>query len=147
MRSLRFSILLLFLLSACTSATMIPGEGIDAEIDLSQLDMRHSWKVFTGPERTVIGVNDVNSIERGRKLFTKHCQACHGPNGEGDGPLAKQKKIKPANLKNLARNAPNYYLVVQINNGKSDMPRWQDLLTPEQTWDLTNFIQSLGLNE
>lgn len=35
----------------------------------------------------------------GKALFARHCAACHGPNGLGNGPLSLDLVRKPANLK------------------------------------------------
>jgi mono/diheme cytochrome c family protein len=111
------------------------------------INMRHGWTVFTGPGRTLIGVNDEASITRGKALFSSHCQKCHGASGIGDGPYAKEHGLKPANLASISRLMPNHYLVVQITDGRGNMPSWKDLLDPQQTWDLTNYIQTLGKTE
>jgi mono/diheme cytochrome c family protein len=39
---------------------------------------------------------------KGKELFTKHCGACHGPSGKGDGPAAAALTPKPADLTNKA---------------------------------------------
>src|SRR5688572_12191158 len=31
---------------------------------------------------------NAESIEAGKKLYQRHCAACHGPNGKGDGGMA-----------------------------------------------------------
>jgi len=36
--------------------------------------------------------------EFGRSVYEQHCQHCHGPKGQGDGPDAKTLTIKPANF-------------------------------------------------
>jgi cytochrome c oxidase cbb3-type subunit 2 len=36
--------------------------------------------------------------ERGRRMFARWCVACHGPEGRGDGPLAKRLAKPPVNL-------------------------------------------------
>lgn len=106
-------------------------------------ETRHGWTIFTGPKRTVVDVNDENSIKRGKTLFLNHCAACHGESGVGDGPKAKRLKLKPANLTRFSKAHSNYYLVFQVNEGKGDMPQWKDALTPRETWDLSNYIQTL----
>ena len=131
----------LFLIS-CTLTSIDPSGGADMEIDLTTIDMRHGWAVFTMPKRTVIGVNDKASIDRGSQLFQKYCTRCHGKDGRGSGTFAKEKGLKPANLRNLSREVSNTYLVIQINDGKGAMPKWQDFLTSQQLWDLTNYIQT-----
>jgi mono/diheme cytochrome c family protein len=34
----------------------------------------------------------------GRRLYVSYCQLCHGTGGKGDGPLAKEMQISPADL-------------------------------------------------
>ena len=113
-------------------------------VDLTNKDMRHGWTILTGPKRTLLGVNDKDSILRGKKLYAKHCAGCHGKDAKGDGFVGKSFNIKPANLTKISGQESNYYLVLQINNGRGSMPKWQDLLTPRETWDLSNYIQSLN---
>lgn len=148
MKSLRTPIALATLtlvFSACVMRSITPGDTMEMnmDFDLSAVDMRHGWAFMSPPKLTYVGTNDEDSIARGQKLFEQHCQKCHGESGVGDGPYAKQTKIKPANLQNLTGDVTNTYLVVQINNGKGAMPRWQDALNQQQSYDLTNYIRTL----
>jgi len=34
-------------------------------------------------------------LQRGRKLYLRHCQLCHGPTGAGDGPGARNLTPRP----------------------------------------------------
>lgn len=34
----------------------------------------------------------------GKDVFKKHCAICHGPNGEGNGPMAKAYNLTPPAL-------------------------------------------------
>ncbi len=40
-------------------------------------------------------------LENGKKVFSKTCSSCHGPEGAGDGPIAAglPDNMKPRNLK------------------------------------------------
>ncbi len=116
---------------------------MNMDFDLSAMDMRHGWAFFTPPKVTYVGNNDEDSAKRGKKLFIQHCQKCHGETGIGNGTLAKEMKIRPANLQNLNSEVTNTYLVVQINNGKGAMPKWEDFLNQQQAYDLTNYIRTL----
>lgn len=109
--------------------------------------MRHGWAIFTGQKPTASRSLDLDSVKRGQMVFINHCAGCHGSDGKGDGEIAKQFKIQPTNLRNLSKEKSNHYLVVQISNGKGNMPQWQDLLTTKQTWDVTSYIQSLNSAE
>ncbi len=118
----------------------------DVRESVEDQQMRHGWTVFSGPQRTILDVNDEDSIRRGAKVYQQHCMLCHGQGGRGDGPLAKAMGIQPTSLAAISKTLPNHYLVIQINRGKGDMPHWEDLLSSRETWDLTNYIQSLQNN-
>ena len=146
MRSTFYILMALVLVqSGCAVRSVTPGDTmeINMDFDLSSLSMRHGWAFMSGPAPKYTGNSSPESIARGKKLFQKNCQKCHGPSGKGDGPLAKKLNIKPANLQKIGDEITNTYILVQINNGKGDMPRWKDYLTQEETVDLTAYIRSL----
>ncbi len=141
-----YFLLPLIFLFGCTIKSITPNDGLEVnmDFDISSLDMRHGWTFLTFPPKTTEFRNDKDSIDRGQKLYVQHCQKCHGEKGLGDGPTAKNSTIKPANLTNLSKELTNTYLVVQINNGRGDMPKWQDFLNTQQTWDLTQYLRHLS---
>ncbi len=104
---------------------------------------RHGWAIFSGPIPTRVNSNDAASVERGHFLYKQHCAKCHGKNGKGDGPYADNLKHKPANLTVPARISGSHYIVYQVSNGRGDMPSWNEVLTPKETWDISNFVKSL----
>jgi mono/diheme cytochrome c family protein len=42
------------------------------------------------------------SAYSGEKLFARYCASCHGPRGEGDGPVAPFFKLAPPDLTRIA---------------------------------------------
>jgi mono/diheme cytochrome c family protein len=42
-----------------------------------------------------------DSEPSGSELFARHCQGCHGHDGEGGGPTAAAMQITPPNLRTL----------------------------------------------
>ncbi len=136
---LSFIVAVLFLGVFTGCQTTDKSEGVVVDPKTS----RHGWTVFSGPKRTLVDVNDEGSIARGKALYQQHCQKCHGPKATGDGPLAKELGLKPRNLRVYQKQLPNYYIVMQINKGTGEMPRWQDTLSSRESWDLSNFIRSL----
>ena len=139
-------IILVTLVGGCVVRPVAPGDMMELNfaLDLAEVDMRHQWEVITPPQLTYVGVDDKESEARGKVLFQKNCVQCHGPTGVGNGPVAEKLNIKPANLQNIEMGTTNTYLVVQINNGKGEMPSWKDYLTKEQMYDLTNYIRTLA---
>lgn len=55
-----------------------------------------SWKLSVAPRQ-------VPDLQRGEILFAQHCVGCHGTQGKGDGPLAKEMDPAPRNFHDDAR--------------------------------------------
>jgi mono/diheme cytochrome c family protein len=94
----------------------------------------------------------------GRRLFVSYCQLCHGPDGHGDGPLAKQLNIKPVDLVKSSR-ARSDTILKKIITGRgrqtitgrdrhnliSDaMPQWENVFSDEQIDALIAYLRFLG---
>jgi mono/diheme cytochrome c family protein len=73
----------------------------------------------------------------GGKLFLDHCAACHGPMGEGDGPVATSMAIAVPSLRTLAmrnggvldEDAVAAYIdgrEPRAAHGQRQMPVWGD---------------------
>ncbi len=134
----------LILLLGCTVNSISPsGGGLDIDVDISKESFRHGWAYFSKPFTTKVESRDQDSIQRGRQLYLHHCQKCHGEKGRGDGSLAKALKIAPADLTKLPSGLSDTYILVQIKQGKGNMPMWRDFLTEKQSRDLTHFIIDL----
>ncbi len=83
------------------------------------------------------------SIARGAPLYAQDCAACHGAGGRGDGPLAGKLPIRPADLTEphlFAHKIGEIYWWVSYGRGDGVMPGFADELTPDQRWDLINFV-------
>jgi len=83
------------------------------------------------------------SISRGMPLYAANCTQCHGVEGRGDGPLAASLPIRPADLTEphlFAHKVGDIFW--WVSNGKANgvMPGFADKLTPDQRWDLINFV-------
>jgi mono/diheme cytochrome c family protein len=71
----------------------------------------------------------------GRALYEQHCMFCHGPAGKGDGPLAKDLRVPPADLTTIAKRRAWKFPDVEIReiidgrrsvrgHGGKEMPIW-----------------------
>lgn len=103
-----------------------------------------------------------DSIKKGNALFQDNCMICHGPEGKGDGPLAKQVAdvwgypIEPANFTlpagtpggvKLGHDSRHLFITTMNGVGGDPMPAFQGQLTASQVWDIVHFIQSLRVQE
>ncbi len=85
------------------------------------------------------------SIALGQKAFAQNCASCHGAEGQGDGPLAKQLPNPPADL-----TAGHIYahsdgdLFWWISHGIADtpMPGFAGRMDEATIWNLIDFIHA-----
>jgi len=85
---------------------------------------------------------DPKLSKEGEGIYVKHCLQCHGPQGKGDGPVSKKYGVKAANLQNASKTLSNHTIFIQVAEGKGDMPQWMDVLTEEEVWSLTHYINT-----
>jgi mono/diheme cytochrome c family protein len=89
------------------------------------------------------------AASEGERLYLDHCAACHGEQGEGDGPAAEALWPPPANLRWVARRpmASDGYLMWAIAEGGaalgSAMPAFADALTETERWKIVTFLRTL----
>lgn len=78
------------------------------------------------------------SIAEGKKLFEKHCIACHGKTGkEGIGPDLK------ASLRIHGNSDGEIFHVITAGVKGTAMKGFKDELSDEMRWHLVNYITSL----
>ena len=94
---------------------------------------------------------DPASAARGRTVYQQYCLACHGLNGDGNGPAIAGLRIRPPSFRNprhfLAPGMDGaHFWVVQHGDGQTDgMPAWQGSLTDQQMWDAVNYIKQIAV--
>jgi mono/diheme cytochrome c family protein len=88
---------------------------------------------------------DEASIARGAIFYDINCKMCHGPAGNGKGPLAAfLVEVKPADLTSaLVTNQADGDLFLTLTNGKGMMPYFVESLSVRDRWDVVNFIRTL----
>lgn len=91
---------------------------------------------------------DAISIDRGTALFAEKCTACHGPQGKGDGPLAKTLPKKPVDLLTEPHTSQHtvgdFYYWITIGFSEFGMPGFGGQLSEDDRWDLVNFLHANG---
>ena len=90
---------------------------------------------------------DGASIARGKELYTINCQMCHGPAGEGNGPVAAFLANRPANFTTeVVQSKSDGSFFLTISNGiDGRMPALNENLTVSERWDVVNFLRTLKL--
>lgn len=86
-------------------------------------------------------------LQRARALFTENCAACHGVNGQGDGPQARGMEPPPTDFTDTTRYAQRtlYGLYSTITAGVDDTPmRSFHELSEDDRWNLAFYAGSLA---
>ncbi len=95
------------------------------------------------PDTTAERTANPASIAAGRVLYTANCQQCHGPDGQGDGPLADSLDLPPADFRvHIPFHQDSFFFNVIQNGLGSIMPGFGSQLTEDETWNLIHFLQS-----
>jgi mono/diheme cytochrome c family protein len=89
---------------------------------------------------------------RGKVQFENFCVSCHGPRGEGDGPVGVTLNPRPARLGDRAymSGKTDDYLFQVIKNGGASVGRsplmapWGGSLSDAQIRDVIAYVRSLA---
>ncbi len=98
----------------------------------------------------------------GKKLFVRHCSACHGSDGRGAGPAAAALKTAPPDLTQLRRTHEGKFPFLRVvefidgerpvpAHGSREMPIWghvfrwkeSDTGARAQVYALAQYIESI----
>src|SRR5262245_35563559 len=93
--------------------------------------------------------NSPEAVARGKKAYDKaECYECHGRQARGDGPSAKDLKVKPADLTRRpfkGGSAPiDIFRAILTGFDGTPMPSYHLVLDDAELWDLTYYVASLG---
>jgi mono/diheme cytochrome c family protein len=86
-------------------------------------------------------------LTRGKGVYQRHCQNCHGVGGWGDGPDAEALKIAPANFHRFSSFLKSdEELLRTIEHGIvfSPMHSWRGQLTDGEMQDAVAYIRLLS---
>jgi len=120
----------------------IPYDAYDAHPDIGQA-------LRKPPEGTVIygsPARDERPPEdraRARKLYATYCNICHGPQGQGDGPIIGRFPNPPSLTGGNCREMSDDQLWDVITNGQGLMAAYDKQVHYTDRWHLVRFIREL----
>ena len=88
------------------------------------------------------------AIDDGGRLYERHCAACHGVKGSGDGAAGMDLMPPPAFLSYLIKRprAVDEYLIWTISEGGaqfgSDMPAFKQTLSDREIWEIVTYMRA-----
>jgi high-affinity iron transporter len=87
-------------------------------------------------------------LTRGKALYAQHCAACHGAEGQGDGPAAKGLDPAPSNFHDLERmaqrSAYGLYNTITLGVDGTSMASFRQL-SEDDRWALAFFVSVMGV--
>jgi protein SCO1/2 len=128
---------------------------VDRWVDFGLVNEATGFRVV----EMVLQVEDTNSrippsalVAAGQSDYALYCASCHGPGGDGDGPMAGSLKPKPAKHSNGEYMNPltDEYLFQVVHEGGASvgkspmMAGWGGTLSDEQVLGLVAFMRSLA---
>tara|TARA_B100000676_G_scaffold289317_1_gene321739 strand:- start:25987 stop:28014 length:2028 start_codon:yes stop_codon:yes gene_type:complete len=91
---------------------------------------------------------DSISIANGSGYFAENCVACHGPQGKGNGVLAKSFTKPPADLltepHTERHTAGDFFNWLTKGIPDTGMPGFEGKLDEEGRWDVVNYIHAMS---
>lgn len=105
--------------------------------------MAHEWMAPAeeGTRANPI-IMEKTSVERGRNIYISDCAACHGENSEGMVPEKTGLQMATPNLKKRLVTHTDGDFFWKIQNGRGEMPSFQDVLSDQEIWDVINYLRS-----
>lgn len=89
----------------------------------------------------------------GKEVYERYCHFCHGYKGYGDGPVGIALSPHPANFvedaKRMAKTDEELFKSItqgihrDIGGEAMSMPRWQEVLTEAERWNVLWYIRHL----
>ncbi len=83
---------------------------------------------------------------KGKAVYERHCLACHGAGGRGDGPDAAALTVPPANFhrfKSFLKSDEELLRTIEHGVVFSPMHEWQEQLTETERQDALAYIRQL----
>ena len=112
-----------------------------------------NWKAPPAEKaRTNPVASSPEALRRGKFLYQKNCQRCHGDKGKGDGPNAKSGPADPEDLtdRELQKELTDGEMFWKITKGWKDgkeiiMPAFErEIPSAEDRWKVVLFVRTLG---
>jgi mono/diheme cytochrome c family protein len=86
------------------------------------------------------------NLQAGTKIYSDHCVQCHGSKGDGKGQKAAELSVEPGNFTDVRKmqEFTDGDFFWRITKGRSPMPGYEDKLTPEQRWQVIDYVRGFA---
>ncbi len=83
------------------------------------------------------------TVARGKQVYDTICIVCHGPKGEGDGPIIGRFPNPPSLLAPHGKGLPDGQMVHIITRGQGIMPSHAAQVLLEDRWKAVLYVRQL----
>ena len=84
------------------------------------------------------------SIAQGKKYYGYDCAMCHGQTGNGKGDVDPGDKLPDFTNAAAMKDKSDGEMFCSLKGGKGHMPLENIRQTPNELWNLVNYVRSLG---
>jgi len=84
------------------------------------------------------------SLAQGKKYYGYDCAMCHGQSGNGKGEVDTGEKLPDFSNAAGMKDMSDGEMFCSLKNGRGHMPHENIRVTPNELWNLVNYIRSLG---
>lgn len=91
-------------------------------------------------------VEAAGDAAKGKAVYEKHCMACHGPQGKGDGPAGKMLKPPAADFTSAAskkKSEADFKGIIENGKPGTAMVAWKNQLSPTEMNDVIEYVSTL----
>jgi mono/diheme cytochrome c family protein len=88
--------------------------------------------------------NDKASVDAGKMVYMKHCRACHGNEGLGDGPKAARLKTFPGDFSGADfQGLKDGEILYKTIFGRDEMPNYETKIpSKKEQWAVVNYMRT-----
>jgi mono/diheme cytochrome c family protein len=87
---------------------------------------------------------NAESLAQGKKYYGYDCAMCHGKTGNGKGDVDNGEKLPDFTNPDSLKDKSDGELFCSLKNGKGHMPLERIRISPNELWNLVNYVRSLA---
>lgn len=84
------------------------------------------------------------NAQRGKRVYSSQCAACHGDKGAGDGERVRALHTRPRDFRDPAYGAKlerwPLYSAVAVGKASSGMPAWANVISDQDIADVSEYV-------
>jgi mono/diheme cytochrome c family protein len=84
------------------------------------------------------------ALAEGKQVYAKHCENCHGENGDGKGQKAPELSTAPTDFTKASQmdSRTDGEFFYRIAKGRRPMPAFEDKLNETARWEVVDYIRT-----